>query len=111
MKSRIMYIELKTHPCGHDDRGPARIGRIFWNKSGKTLLYQGKKFQKNRPGSCSNYYDIYTGEGYWISGPKKNGEDRYGWASRTPVDIDEDIREEYWITIRNLPERKKDKIA
>jgi hypothetical protein len=111
MKSRIMYMELKTYPGGHDDRGPARIGRVFFNKSGKTLIYQGKRFQKSRPVSCSNYHEILTGDGYWISGPKKNGEDRYGWASRTPVEIDEDVREEYWTEIRNQPEKKAEKFS
>ena len=38
-----MYIELKTHPDSHDDRGPARIGRITFNKTGKTLQYKDKK--------------------------------------------------------------------
>ncbi len=111
MESRIMYIEWKTHPDGHTDRGPARIGRIFFNKSGKTLMYQGKKFQKSRAASCSNYHDIETGDGYWISGPKKNGQDRYSWASRTPVEIDEDVREEYWIKIRNRPNKIKEKLT
>ncbi len=111
MKSRIMYIESKTQTGGHDDRGPAWIGRIYFNKSGKTLMYQSKRFQKCRAGSCFNYRDIATGDGYWISGPKKNGEDRYSWASRTPVEIDEDVREEYWTKIRNQPERKMEKIS
>ncbi|MGD0226386.1 MAG: hypothetical protein ABSF71_28995 [Terriglobia bacterium] len=71
MKPRIMYIELKTYPGGHDDRGPARIGRVTFNRTGKTLLYRGKRFQKGVPDSCANYHDVETGEGYWISGPKK----------------------------------------
>ena len=46
MKSRIMYNELKTYPSGHDDRGPARIGRVTFNRTGKTLQYRGKKLQR-----------------------------------------------------------------
>jgi hypothetical protein len=111
MKSEIMYIEWKTHPGGHDDRGPAWIGRVFFNKSGKTLIFKGKRFQKGGRGDCYNYVDIETGDGYWISGPKKNGEDRYGWARNMPVEIDEDVREEYWTRIRNLPERKDEKTS
>jgi hypothetical protein len=106
-----MYIELKTHSGGHDDRGPAWIGRVYFNKSGKTLLYKGKRFQKGGRGSCLNYIDVDTGEGYWISGPKKNGEDRYTWAKGTPVNIDEDVREEYWTNIRNQPEKKDEKTS
>jgi len=29
-----MYIELKTHAGGHNDRGPARIGRVVSNRTG-----------------------------------------------------------------------------
>ena len=35
-----------------------------------------------------------TGEQYWISGVKKNREDRH-WAGAGPVEIDEDVRAEY----------------
>ena len=59
-----MYIELKTHSGGHDDRGPARIGLVTFNRSGKTLIYRGKRFQKGGTDSCANYHDIETGEGY-----------------------------------------------
>ncbi len=110
-KSRIMYIELKTHPGGHDDRGPARIGRVTFTRTGRTICYAGKRFQRGRPASCGNYYDIDTGDEYWISGCKKNGEDRYPWGAAAPVEIDEDVREEYWTTIRNQPERRNDEIA
>lgn len=111
MKPRIMYIEQKTHPGGHDDRGPARIGRVTFNKSGKTLIYRGKRFQKGGTDSCANYHEVETGDGYWISGPKKNGEDRYPWGKKAPVEIDEDVREEYWTKIRELPERIKERFA
>ena len=107
MKSRIMYIELKKHPGGHDNRGPAWIGRVYFNKSGKTLTYKGKRFQRRIWSYCSNYIDIETGEQYWISGPKRNGEDRYSWARGTPVLIDEEVQEEYWSIIRNQPNRAK----
>jgi hypothetical protein len=107
MNSRIMYIELKTNLEGHTDRGPACIGRVYFNKSGRTLTYKGKKFQRCR-GSDFNYFEIETKDGYWISGPKKNGEDRFTWARKTPVNIDEDVREEYWVQIRNQSEKKND---
>ena len=105
-----MYIELKTHDGGHDDRGPARIGRVTFNRTGKTLRYQGKKFQKGGTDACANYHDADTGEGYWISGPKKNGQDRHRCGG-SPVDIDEDVREEYWTEIRNQPEKINEKFA
>ena len=110
MKSRIMYIELKTHGGGHDDRGPARIGRVTFNRTGKTLTYQGKRLQKGGTDSCANYLDVDTREGYWISGPKKNGQDRHSYGGG-PVEIDEDVREEYWTEIRNQPERASEELA
>jgi hypothetical protein len=38
--------------------------------------------------------DVKTGEEYWVSGVKKNGEDRH-WAGKGPVHVDADAREEY----------------
>jgi len=94
MKSRIMYIEYK----GDGISGPAPIGRVTFSKSGRTIYYRGKQFQSlGGRGFKSNYFDVETREEYWISGPKKNGADRlYGGS----VEIDEDVREEYWTQIR-----------
>ena len=41
-KTRIMYIELKS---GHHDDGPARIGRVSFSKTGRTIYFKGKAFQ------------------------------------------------------------------
>ena len=99
-----MYIELKTHPGGHDDSGPARIGYVTFSKSGKTIYYRGKRFQSAKGAApCGNYYDVDSGDTYWISGPKKNGEDRQ-FSGCGPVEIDADVREDYWTGIRNMPE-------
>ena len=103
MQSEIKYIELKS---GQNDRGPARIGRATFSKTGKTVYYGGKAFRscKGR-GIYANFYDVATGEEYWISGCKKNGEDRH-WAGSGFIEIDDDVREEYWTTIRKMPEKK-----
>ncbi len=77
MKSEIKYIELKI---GHN--GPAWIGLVSYSKSGRTIYFNGKAFQ--RIGSdrmMGNYYDIETGEEYWISGVKKNMTDRHRFGS------------------------------
>ena len=71
MKTEIKYIELKTG-CNHN--GPAWIGLVSFSKSGKTIYFNGKAFQKIGSG---NYYDIETGEGYWISGVKRDMSDRH----------------------------------
>jgi hypothetical protein len=46
-------------------------------------------------------------ENYWISGPKKNGED--GLYGPRPTPIDQDVREEYWTKIRKLPDKRAGK--
>ncbi len=87
-----MYVELKT---GHNDNGPAWIGRVSFSKTGQTIYYRGKSLRRITGGGVSaNYRDVETGEQYWISGVKKNREDRH-WAGAGPVLIDEDVRAEY----------------
>jgi hypothetical protein len=102
-----MYIENKANGL----TGPARIGRVTFSKTGKTIYYRGKTFQslKGR-GFKSNFYDVATGEAYWISGPHKDGADRlYGGGS--PIEIDEDVRTEYWHDIRGMRSRVVKKYA
>src|SRR5262245_5279115 len=102
-KTRIMYVELKS---GHGDRGPARIGRVRFSHSGPTLYYRGEQFRSSSGrGIAGNYFDVRTGEEYWISGPKKNGQDRH-WAGSGPVEIDLDVAEEYWWAIRGCESAK-----
>ena len=101
---RIMYIEDKSDQLV----GPARIGRVTFSKSGKSLHYKGKTFQSLKGnGFKANYFDVESGDHYWISGPKKNGED--GLYGPKPTPIDEDVREEYWTHIREKPENKNRK--
>jgi len=103
-----MYIELKSD-CG--DRGPARIGRVRFSKSGSSVYYRGTRFETLKgAGVSGNYSNVDTGEEYWISGCKKNGQDRH-WAGSGAVEIDEDVREEYWTQIRGKPEHKDKGIA
>lgn len=94
-----MYIESKAGDLG----GPARIGRVTFSKSGSTIYYQGKAFQSLRgSGFKSNYFDVETGEHYWISGPHKDGRDNLYPTHVTPG-VDDDVVEEYWLKIRKLP--------
>lgn len=102
MKERIMYIENKTHSLS----GEARVGRVRFSKTGKTLYYNGQTFQSLKgSGFKANYFDVETGEQFWISGCKKDGSDRL-YGERIPVKIDADAREEYWTLIRKLPQFK-----
>jgi hypothetical protein len=68
------------------------------------LYYRGQRFETlDGTGFKSNYTNVDTGECYWISGCKKDGSDA---LYSTTIEIDEDVREEYWTTIRNKPELK-----
>jgi hypothetical protein len=103
MKTRIMYIESK----GDGLTGPARIGRVTFSKTGATVRYAGREFRSLKGhGFKANYFDVETGEQYWISGCKMDGTDRL-YGERLPIEIDEDVREEYWTTIRGEPENRK----
>jgi len=99
-----MYIESKAEGLS----GPARIGRVTFNRTGRTLYYKGQSFQSLKgDGFKANYYDTESMDRYWISGPRRDGLDRLYGKSALTVDIDEDVREEYWTEIRKKPELKK----
>jgi len=109
MKSRIMYIEAKSGGL----TGPARIGRVTCSKSGATLYYGGKAFRSLKgDGFKSNYFDVETGEHYWISGPRRDGKDALYATHVRPV-IDDDIQDEYWSKIRGVasPRERETQVA
>ena len=92
-----MYIERKVE--GSTD--PARIGRVTFSKTGSTLYYGGKSFQALKGGGpTANYVEVKSGDKYWITGCKKSG-----YVGETPIEIDEDVRDEYWNVIRAWPSR------
>ncbi|MCA9194280.1 MAG: hypothetical protein KDB03_21070 [Planctomycetales bacterium] len=106
--TRLMYIERKT---GYGDNGPARIGRVTFSNSGRTVYYKGSAYQSCKgQGISGNYFDVETGEEYWISGPKKSGHDRH-WAGGGAVEIDEDVIDEYWRDVRGCQPPKNPHIA
>jgi hypothetical protein len=97
-KSRIMYIERKAGNL----EGPARIGRVTFSKTGKTIYYRGQAFRSLKgEGFKSNYFDVATGAEYWISGVRKDRQDRLYGGGLHHVEIDEDVREDY---LRELQE-------
>ncbi|MES9818685.1 MAG: hypothetical protein ABW155_18790 [Candidatus Thiodiazotropha sp.] len=90
-RSKIMYIEEKS--CSLE--GEARIGRVYLSKSGKTLYYRGMKFQSLKgSGFKANYFEVESGDHYWISGPRKDQNDRL-YGGNNGVEIDNDVQEEY----------------
>lgn len=91
MKSKIMYIENKSK--GH--HGLAWIGFAEFSKSGQTVYFDGKALKKlKNPGTWGNHFDIETGEEYWVSGIKKNGQDRH-WCGGGKIMIDKKSIDEY----------------
>ena len=90
-RSRIMYVEDKSGGL----EGDARIGRVYFSKTGKTLYYRGKRFQSLKGmGYKANYCDADNGDWFWISGPKKDKNDRL-YGGQMFVEIDKDVKEEY----------------
>ena len=96
MRSEIKYIELKS---GYSDDGPAWIGRVEFSKSGQTIYFNGKAFKGNGHGSC---FDMESNETYWITGIKKDGENRH-WAGKGKIAIDKMVVREY-LTIKGWPQ-------
>jgi hypothetical protein len=91
--SRIMYVQRGWEP--------GRIGRVRRSKTGRTLYYGNLELASlGGRGYKANYFDPATGDEYWVSGPRKDGQDT---LSPGLVEIDEDVREEYWRQVRNAP--------
>ena len=95
-----MWIEYK----GEGLAGPVRIGWAIVRDRGKRIEYGGKIFRSARGhGFKYNFFDLETGEPYWISGCRQDGRDA---LYNTTAEVDEDALEEYWVKIRNQPENK-----
>jgi hypothetical protein len=91
----LKYVELKS---GYSDNGPAWIGYVIPSKTGRTLYFNGRGLMRlkgqRRAESGGNYVDMSTGESFWISGVKKNGEDRH-WAGSGKVLVEAAALAEY----------------
>ncbi len=98
MKEKLLYIEIKS---GAGDRGSAWIGLAKMSKSGRTVYFNGRALQRAVGGGISgNHFCVETGAEYWISGPKKNGEDRH-WAGGGAVLVERRAVEPY-LALRGL---------
>lgn len=103
MKSEIMYIECKAG--GLSSNG--KICRVTFSKTGKTIKYRGLRLKSLKGhGYKSNYYNEETGFEYWVSRPRKDGQDS---LYPQKISIDPDVCDEYWENIRKLP-KNKDKL-
>jgi hypothetical protein len=96
-KTRIMFIEDKSKEI----ECAGRIGRVTFSKTGQTIYYGGRIFQKSSgQGIRGNFFDSETGVEFWISGPKKDGSDRLFGRKTNASDVDDDCEDEYWSLIR-----------
>jgi len=48
--------------------------------------------------------------GTWVLGVKRRGGDAL-YGGNTPIEIDDDVREEYWRDIRRRPGRVQERVA
>lgn len=103
MRKELIYVEM-VQDCSHT--GPAWIGYGLFNKTGKTVYFNGKVFGRGK-GIVGNHVDIDQGDEYWISGVKKNGEDRH-WAGSGKIQIDKSVVPDYleFIGETTLPKNK-----
>jgi hypothetical protein len=101
-----MFIEHR----GTDGRiDYARIGRVSFSKTGRTAYYDGKSF---RSVGRSGYLEETSGDHYWISGCRQDGNDRGGNNPGSfPIEIDEDVRREYWEQIRGQANRASERVT
>jgi hypothetical protein len=95
-------VELKS---GYTDNGPAWIGKGYFSKTGRTIYFIGKAFKGGRIGSTHS--EILTGNLYWISGVKKDTNDRH-WAGSGKIMVDRSILSEYLtlVGLTTLPKSK-----
>ena len=99
MRPRIMYIEDKSGGL----TGPGRIGLVQFSKTGATLHYGGRSFRGLKgEGFKANYFDVDSGDQFWISGPRRDGSDGLYGRITQPEDVDADVAETYWREVRGF---------
>ncbi len=94
-----MFVQLKT---GYDlDKGPSWITRVRFSKSWQTAYFHERTLRRSRGLFDANFYDVETGEEFWLSGPKRDQTDaRY---SRVQPEVDEDVRDAYETFLAGAP--------
>jgi hypothetical protein len=91
LKQRLMYVENKD---GDIDGAHARVGRVSFSKTGKTVYYRGRKLAKAN-GVRGNFLDVVTRHEYWVSGIKRRGGNAHPAEIGVSVLIDADAKDEY----------------
>jgi hypothetical protein len=106
MASEIVYI-AQVDATGRTFW--ARIARVGWSKTGRTAYYGERALRgEGQPW----YRDVQTGEQFHIQHVRDDGLDRSEGHKRGgfPIEIDDDVREEYWTRIRRQPHRGHERV-
>jgi hypothetical protein len=92
MRRRVMYVENKH---GLIDGVQGRIGWVSFSKTGQTVYYRGRTLQKGS-GISGNFFDVESGDEYWVSGVKRRGSNVHPAEGGVSVEVDPDAVDEYW---------------
>ena len=91
LRRRIMYIENKR---GLIDGVQSRVGWVSFSKAGQTTYYRGRTLQKGN-GVRGNFFDVESGEEYWVSGVKRRGSNAHPAGKGVRIEVDADALDEY----------------
>ena len=91
LRRRVMYVENKQ---GLLDGVRGRIGWVSFSKTGQTVYYRGRTLQKGS-GVSGNFFDVESGEEFWVSGVKRRGSNAHSAEQGISVEVDPDALEEY----------------
>ena len=104
MAERVMFVQLKT---GYGtDRGPAWISLIRFSKSWNTAYWHGRTLRRASGLADANFYDLETGDEYWLSGPHRDRADTRYSDVRPTVDDDARVAYEAFLRGEALPGRE-----
>jgi hypothetical protein len=94
-----MFVQLKT---GHGtDRGPAWISLVRFTRTWRTAYWHGRTLRRITGLFDANFYDVETGDEYWLSGPHRDlGDTRYSNVRPT---VDDDARAGYEAFLAGAP--------
>ncbi|MFS0731679.1 hypothetical protein ABC270_16590 [Curtobacterium sp. 1P10AnD] len=109
MPDRIMFVQLKT---GYDtDAGPSWIASVRFSKSWSTVYFHGRTLRRVTGTAYANYdsnfYDVESGEGYWVSGPKRDRTDARYSNGKPTVEDDARVAYEAFLNGEPLPGRER----
>lgn len=103
MPDRIMFVQLKSG--FNTDAGPSWISRVRFTRSWRTAYFHGRTLHRvtgtAHANHDSNFYDVDSGEEFWLSGPKRDQTD--GRYSNRQPEVDDDARAAYEAFLAGAP--------